>query len=298
MKETFIEGPRGKLWSCVFGEGNPGVPLLVIHGGPGFLSLTEEICGLSLRRPVYFYDQLGCGRSAPPDDPGNYTVEYYVRELASVRDSLGLAEVHLLGHSWGAMLAVEYLLRDNPRGVRSLVLAGPLLSAPRWAADQRKHLARMPEAVRRAVEKGEETKVFGPDYQEAMMAYYRKHVCRLDPWPEYLLEAFGKMNLEIYGRMWGESEFTVTGTLKDADLTGRLGDVRVPVLLVCGEHDEAPPVTVREFRDRFPDASLAVIPRSSHTPMLEEPGLFHAAVNSFLDDVEERNAALPPGRQT
>ncbi len=286
IKETFIQGPEGKIWTSVFGEGNPGVPLLVIHGGPGFLSVTEGVSELACRRPVYFYDQLGCGRSARPADPGNYTVEYYVGELVSVLNGLGLAEVHLLGHSWGAMLAMEYLLRENPPGVRSLVLAGPLLSAPRWAADQRKHLARMPEAVRRAVEKGEETKDFGPDYQAAMMAYYRRHVCRLDPWPGYLLEAFGRMNLEIYGRMWGQSEFTVTGTLKDADLTGRLGEIRIPVLLVCGEYDEAAPETVAEFRDRFPDASLAVIPGASHTPMLEEPELFRSAVNSYLEALE------------
>ncbi len=282
MKENFIQGPGGKIWTAVFGEGKAEIPLLVIHGGPGFLSLPEEVSELSRRRPVYFYDQLGCGRSSRPADPGNYTVEYYVRELAAVREILGLAEVHLLGHSWGAMLAAEYLLRGNPDGVRSLVLAGPLLSAPRWAADQRRHLARMPQEVRRAVRKSEETGDYGADYQEAMMTYYRKHVCRLDPWPGYLREAFGRMNLEIYGRMWGESEFTVTGTLKDADLTGRLGEIPIPVLLVGGEHDEAPPETVREFRDRFPDASLAVIPDASHTPMLEKPKIFRSVVNTFL----------------
>jgi proline iminopeptidase len=286
MKEILIEGPGGELWAGVFGEERPGIPLLVIHGGPGFLSLTEEVSELSRRRPVYFYDQLGCGRSSRPADPGDYTVEYYVRELAAVREILGLTEVHLLGHSWGAMLAAEYLLRENPDGVRSLVLAGPLLSAPRWAADQRRHLARMPREVRRAVRTAEKTGDYGPDYQEAMMTYYRKHVCRLDPWPGYLLEAFGRMNLEIYGRMWGESEFTVTGTLKDADLTGRLGEIPIPVLLVCGEHDEAPPETVSEFRDRFPDSSLAVIPGASHTPMLEKPESFRAAVNTFLKAVE------------
>ncbi len=286
MKETYIQGPGGKLWTAVFGEGKPGIPLLVLHGGPGIPSLTEEVSELARRRPVYFYDQLGCGRSSRPDDPGNYTLEYYVRELAAVRESLGLGEVHLLGHSWGAMLAAEYLLRNAPAGVKSLVLAGPLLSAPRWAADQRKLLARMPEAVRRAVEKGEETGDFGPDYQEAMMAYYRKHVCRLDPWPGCLLEALGRLNPEIYGRMWGKSEFTVTGTLKDADLTGRLGEIRVPVLLIGGEYDEAPPETLEEFRDLFPAAAVAVIPGASHTPMLEEPELFRAAVNSFLERVE------------
>ncbi len=282
MKENLIEGPGGKLWTGVFGEGKPGIPLLAVHGGPGFLSLTEGVSELSRRRPVYFYDQLGCGRSSRPDDPGYCTVEYYVRELASVRNSLGLGEVHLFGQSWGAMLAAEYLLREKPSGVRSLILADPLLSGPRWAADQRKLLSRMPEAVRRAVEKGEETGDFGPDYQEAMMAYYRKHVCRLDPWPECLREAFSKLNLEIYGRLWGESEFTVTGPLKDADLTDRLGEIRVPVLLLGGEYDEAPPETLEEFRDRFPDATLAVIPGASHTPMLEEPELFRAAVNEFL----------------
>ncbi len=286
LKETFIAGPGGKIWTGVFGPKKPGKPLLVLHGGPGFLTLTQGFSDLSRGRPVYFYDQLGCGRSHRPADSASYTVENYVRELAAVRETLGLAEVHILGHSWGAMLAVEYLLREKPRGVKSLVLAGPLLSSPRWEADQKKHLARMPAGVRRAVAEAEAAGNFGPEYQDAMMAYYRKHLCRLDPWPDCLLEAFGKMNQEIYAMMWGRSEFTVTGTLKKADLTGRLPEIRVPVLLTCGEHDEAAVETVRDFRDLLPDGAMAVIPRASHTHMLEEPEIFRIVVETFLKEAE------------
>ncbi|MFH1037574.1 MAG: proline iminopeptidase-family hydrolase [PVC group bacterium] len=286
-RETVIQGPGGKIWTCVFGKEKPGIPLLVLHGGPGFLSLTRELAELSTMRPVYFYDQLGCGRSERPAGMSKYTVDYYVRELAAVRKKLGLDKVHILGQSWGCMLAAEYILRERPRGVKSLILSGPLLSTPRWEADQRTNLSRMPEEVRRAVEEAEKVGEYGKEYQEAMMAYYKKHVCRLEPWPDYLTDALGKLNTDVYLTMWGPSEFTTTGTLRSADLTERLKEIQVPVLLICGEYDEAGVETVKHFRDLLPDGALAVIPRASHCHMLEQPEIFRAIVNAFLDDVEK-----------
>ena len=280
--EGYIDGPGGRIWYGTRNDDSPGIPLLVVHGGPGFLSMTDVVSDLADERPVYFYDQLGCGRSERPADKSFFTIEHYVAELAAVRAALGLREVHLLGQSWGCLLVAEYLLRERPEGVRSLTLSGPLLSAPLWEADQRAYLAALPAAQQAIVAEAERTGDFGDAYQEAMMDFYRRHICRLDPWPDLLLQALGQMNLDVYTTMWGPSEFTVTGTLKGHDLLPHLHEIAQPTLLLCGEHDEAAPATVQRYRDRLPQGSMAVLPHASHLHHLEQPDLFLAVVRDHL----------------
>ncbi|HOW57353.1 MAG TPA: proline iminopeptidase-family hydrolase [Smithellaceae bacterium] len=286
-EEKIINTPWGKIWTGVFGKNQPGIPLLVLHGGPGFSSVTEEIRELADTRPVYFYDQLGCGRSERPHDKSCYNVEQYVQELALIREKLSLREMHILAQSWGCMLAAEYYLRARPHGIISLTLSGTFLSTPLWEKDQRAHLARMPQDIQRVIEEAEQKSDFSGAYQEAMMAYYKKHVCRLDPWPDYLMEAFNRFNMDIYLTMWGPSEFTVTGTLKGADLTGRLPEINIPVLLVCGEYDEAGIKTVEYFRDLLPQGSMAVIPDASHIHAVEQPNIFRAILRSFWEKTKK-----------
>ena len=105
----------------------------MLHGGPGapsyYLNPLEKVAE---DRPVIFYDQLGAGRSDRPTDSTLSRVDRFVNELAQVRKALNLHEVHILGHSWGTMLAVDYML-TNPEGVQSLILASPALSVKRWS---------------------------------------------------------------------------------------------------------------------------------------------------------------------
>jgi proline iminopeptidase len=285
--ERYISTPHGRLWTECHGPDQSGTPVLVLHGGPGFLSLTPVIRDLSADRPVYFYDQSGCGRSDSPADPSLYSVEHYVAELGQVCEALGLSDVHLLAQSWGAMLAVEYLLRLRPARVRSLILSGPLLSVPLWERDQRRHVRGLPRRLQNRIAAAEASGCFdGDDYSSAMMAFYRRHVCRLDPWPAFLVDALGRMNLEAYLSMWGPSEFTTTGTLKGADLLPRLPEIRSPVLLVGGEHDEAAPDTLLTYRHALPRGEMAVLPNASHLHHLEQPVLFLALVRDFLNRVE------------
>ena len=99
------------------------MPLLCLHGGPGFShDYLEELGGLGDRRRVYFYDQLGCGKSDRPTDKSLWEVDRFVEEVATVREALGLERLHLYGSSWGGMLAMQYVLDRKPE-LESLVLA-------------------------------------------------------------------------------------------------------------------------------------------------------------------------------
>ena len=288
MKKSFINTKKGKIWYSVYGEHKKGTPLLVLHGGPGFLSMPEVIKNLSDRRPVYFYDQLGCGRSDRAANKSLYSVTNYTDELTEVRKQLGLKRVYLMGFSWGTMLACSYLLKKKPKGIKGLVLSGPYLSSPRWHADQRQNIDNLPPDLREAIEEGEKENNYGKKYKKAMMHYYQKHVCRLKPWPKYLQDAFSKFNTDVYLSMWGPSEFTITGTLKNYDLLPELDKIKQPVLLICGDHDEAGVKTVKDYQMAFKNASMAVLPDSSHIHHIENPKLFLQIARNFFKNTRRR----------
>lgn len=283
--ERYVDVPGGRVRTLTVNPQAPGIPLLVLHGGPGAShDYLRNLDALATERPVVFYDQLGCGSSSKPDDARLWTVSRAVEELATVRRALGLERVHLLGQSWGGALAGAYMLETGGPGVESLILCAPLLSTSRWINDQKSWLALMPGNLRAAVERAEASGAYdSPAYQEAMDVYYRRHLCRLSPWPESVNVTMERMNADIYTRMWGPSEFTATGLLKDFDLTPGLGRIKAPTLFVCGEFDEARPETMRFFSSMIPDSEVVVLQGASHMHHLERPDLFFEAVSRFLN---------------
>ncbi len=282
--EGFLDGRFGRIWYAVHGSGSPGIPLLILHGGPGVPhDYLEPLSALSDERPVIFYDQLGCGNSDRSGNPESRTLRYFVEELALVRAVLGLDRVHLLGQSWGCMLAAEYLLSCRPEGIAGVVFSAPCLSSPRFVADLRRYLEDMLDKVKRVIERCEEKGEYdNPQYEEAVTAFYRKHVCRLDPWPDCMVRALDKIGLEVYQDMWGPSEFTMIGILKDFDCTDRLGEIPAPALFTCGRFDEATPETTAFYRSRLPGSEMVVFEDASHEHHLEKEGEYLAEVRGFL----------------
>ncbi|HEY3277492.1 MAG TPA: proline iminopeptidase-family hydrolase [Syntrophorhabdaceae bacterium] len=170
MEEGFIKVPGGKVWFRIAGASASSLPLLVVHGGPGAPhDYLESLEALSAKRPVIFYDQLGCGNSETPEDLSLFTLSRFVEELSLLRKALGLTRLHILGQSWGSMLVVEYMLTRKPEGVASLVFSGPCLSAQRFITDQRQYLSAFPDSLRRIINRSEATGEFASQaYQDAM----------------------------------------------------------------------------------------------------------------------------------
>ncbi|MFQ5479535.1 MAG: proline iminopeptidase-family hydrolase, partial [Candidatus Binatia bacterium] len=268
VREGAVAVTGGNVWYKIVGADRPGVPLLVLHGGPGIPhDYMTPLEALADERPVVFYDQLGCGNSDRPADETLWTIERYVDELVRVREALHLDHVHILGHSWGSMLAVDYMLTRRPAGVVSLTLAGPPMSAERWFADQRVWLLELPRLTQEAIRDAEASGNFdSPEYQTAVAAFYNLHVCRLDPWPDFVQDALSpeKMGQDVYLYMWGPSEFTITGTLKDFERVDRLKEITTPTLLTCGHYDEATPAATEYYHRNMPGSEFAVIDNASH----------------------------------
>jgi len=284
-QEGYIEVPGGRVWYRSVGEG--GTPLLCLHGGPGFTHYyLEPLEALADRRQVIFYDQLGCGRSDRPEDVSLWTVDRFVEELAQVREALGLSRLHLFGSSWGGMLAMQYTLDRRPE-LESLILCGSPASMIRWVEDCDELLAAQPADVRRAIREHEEAGFTAcPEYQSAILGFYREHVCRLSPWPAGLERSFAEAGYSVYTTMNGPSEFTVTGTLKTWDIMDRLPEIQVPTLLVGGRHDECRPGHLEEMHRRIAASRLVIIEDASHLCFAEQPDEFTGLVNSYLDSRE------------
>jgi L-proline amide hydrolase len=123
-----------------------------------------------------------------------------------------------------------------------------------------------------------------PEYLEACQVFYRRHVCRLEEWPEPLLQAFACIDEDptVYHTMNGPSEFHVIGTLKNWDVKERLGEIRVPTLVVCGRYDEATPALLETLARGIAGAESHVFEDSSHVPFWEERDAFMSVVGDFL----------------
>jgi proline iminopeptidase len=285
-REGFVAVTGGRVWFEVVGSGD-AIPLLVLHGGPGYPhDYLEPLEALASERPVVFYDQLGCGKSDRPDDPGLWHVPRFVDEVGRVRAALGLDAIHLLGQSWGSMLATDYVL-SGAEGVRSLILASPPLSIPRWVENMTVLRRQLPAEVQAVYERHEATGMTDClEYQAAMLHFYKRHVCRLEPWPVCLERAIAGVGLPVYHAMWGPSEFFVTGNLLDYDRTDRLGVIGIPTLFTCGRFDEATPESTNWFASLVPGSELAIFERSAHSAHLEESEAYIERVRGFLRRAE------------
>jgi len=244
----------------------------------------EPLADLADERPVIFNDQLGCGNSYIPTDTSLWQVERFIVELETLRGNLKIDHCYLLGQSWGSMLAAAYLTQDIvPTGVEAVVFAGPALSAPRFINDTKTLVAALPPASRETISDCERSGDYeNPQYQAALQLFYSLHGCRI-PWPDYVLRALGKLGTAQYNYMWGPSEFTATGTLKSFDVTAKLAQIKLPVLLTCGEFDEATPAATGYYASLLPDARYIVYKNASHLHHGERREYYIADVRGFLN---------------
>ena len=278
----------GEVWYQTINGAAPRVALLCLHGGPGMPhDYLEPLAQLADQRPVIFYDQLGCGRSPASAGSPPWTVDRFLAELVSVRSHLGLDEVILFGNSWGGMLALRYVL-DRPAGVRGLILSSAPVSVTRWMEDAAKLRAALPASVQATLDSHERSGFFScPEYLGAVAEFYRRHLCRLTPWPDCLERTMAGLGAEVYEAMWGHSEFgPVTGALRTWEMAGRLPEVAIPTLVTVGRFDEASPAHMGQLAAGIPGAELAVFEHSSHLAFLEEQQPYLARLRSYLDRVD------------
>ena len=259
--------------------------ILLLNGGPGlpcdYLREAHSFLADHGFRVVIF-DQLGTGKSDRPTDKSLWTITRYVEEVETVRRGLGLGKVHLLGHSWGGWLAIEYALTHGQQ-LKSLMLEDTMADIPHAVAElNRLRGALGSETVAMMLRHEAQGTINHPEYMGAVTVLNYRHVCRLEEWPAPIKRSLDDWNMGPYVEMQGANEFVYTGNMKDWNRVPDLHRIRVPVLITVGQHDELTPACALRMKQHLPDAELKVFPNSSHMPFYEEPAAYDAALLDFL----------------
>lgn len=292
MQEGHVAVPGGKIWYQIYSnyENQTALPMIVLHGGPGTPhNYLLNLSGLNKYRTVIFYDQLGCGRSYIENaDKKLWVLQRFVSELQALTNALEINQFHLLGHSWGGSLAVEYTL-THPEKVKSLILASPVLSVPLWLQDTKRLLQQLPESTQQIINEHEQAGTTGSAEYQAAKNLFNDLLSRIRPDPANLTYSLSHSNREVYQTMWGPSEFTVTGNLKDFDRIDDLAKINIPILITCGRFDEASPQTMQKAQEKSKNSELIIFENSAHVAHLEEPDKYLGVVTNFLAGVEKLN---------
>jgi proline iminopeptidase len=269
-----------------------GQPAIVLHGGPDFdqAYLLPELDLLGDTLHLIYYDQRGRGRSAEHVRAEDVSLASDLDDLDKVRQHFGLNAPVLLGHSWGTVLALEYALRHPARAFR-LILMNP---APASAADvalfRKAYLQALGADMnrQRAIA---DSAAYQEGDPEAVAARYRIHFkpsfARADAY-EKLMErmraAFitqGKQGI-VEARAVEDRLMRDTWQVEGYDLLPKLRDLKIPTLIVAGDHDFIPGAIGEHIAAALPNARLVTIKSCGHFSYLECPDDVHRAIDGFI----------------
>ncbi|MFC6180769.1 proline iminopeptidase [Lactiplantibacillus daowaiensis] len=290
LKTGYVPFKQYQTYYRIVGDLTTGVtPLLLLHGGPGsthnyfesFDHFAEQT-----GRPIVMYDQLGCGESSRPTDPTLWQAATWVAELKNLREQLGLTKVHLLGQSWGGMLALIYLCEDHPEGVQSLILASTLASAKLWAQEQHRLIRALSAADQLAIAQAEISGDFTqPSYLMANDHFMTRHASGpITPSSPAFLRRAKHVGKLAYETAWGPNEYCPTGTLKDYDYTAKLSQLTLPTLVTSGVDDLCTPLIAKTMVDQLPNATWTLFAHSRHMAFIDESAAYFARLTAWFAD--------------
>ncbi len=285
----FISHKLGKTYYKVSNKNKKNTPLVFLHGGPGSgMQGNLPLLKLIKNRPVYLYDQLGCGKSSITNK-NKWNIDTFVTELDILIKKWGLDNFHLGGGSWGTTLALEYYLYNKNKNIKSLIFRSPMFSAKDWSDDAKYLISKMDSKNKKIIKYCHEIGATDSKvYKEAMFSYYLKHVLRDKIKLNQSFNSSKKTNLngkKIYQFMWGPSEFCAVGTLKKYNKVNKLNKIKVPTLFFCGRYDEARPETTKKYSQMVKKSKFKVLAGCSHVSMQENPKLVVKTMNNFLNKI-------------
>jgi proline iminopeptidase len=262
--------------------------IVCVHGGPGathdYLLPLTDLTGSGY--DVVMYDALGCGMSELPERTDLFTMEHDLKVLEDVRTGLGLGRIHLMGSSYGGLLVLAYATRHS-ENLRSLISTGGLVDVPFASSEMARLKSELPPEVRSTLKKHEDLGQFEhPEYLGAVMEFYKRHLCRLEPWPYPVRFSLDTISKPVYNTMNGPNEFTIIGNIKDIDFSADLPRIGVPTLLVHGKYDEVTPAVGERIHAKVPGSRLVILENSSHLGFWEERERYLELVSGFLKKVD------------
>lgn len=284
IQEGYLPFKGYRTYYRIVGECTDGKkPLLALHGGPGAAhDYLESLDALAENgRQVIYYDAIGCGKSVTPIMGEDFwSAELFEEELVMVREALGLDDIHLLGQSWGGMLAMQYATH-LPKGIRSMIVASSPSSIPAYLEELATLRSWLPEDMAQALIQADVDGDYErPEVVAASDEFYRRHVIGI-PAPDYVARSLSQMG-EQYMVMQGASEFVVTGKLKDWDITDDLQKITIPTLLTSGSCDEMTPYMVKMVYDRIPNCKWELFQGGTHLCHVELQEKYNEVIEEFM----------------
>ena len=271
IQDGYLDFLDYKTYYRIAKSDNDSTPLLLLHGGPGSThNYFELLDSLSKDRDVISYDQLGCGNSYIENHSELWTLETWMKELENVIHQLNLSSYHLLGQSWGGMLAIAYAIEKKPIGLRSLILSSTLPSSKLWESEQRRMITFLPDFEQDAIHNALRSSDWkDTSYLQATDHYMKLHCSDIQPTDPDCLTRPKKSGAESYMTAWGPNEYTPIGTLKDFDYTDRLHEITVPTLIINGTNDLCTPYIAKTMYDRIPNAKWELFQNARHMVFAE-----------------------------
>lgn len=291
MLKTKLRDKEKDTYVRIVGSQYKKTPILFLHGGPGSTHNSFEVLDDFSdydSRPIIMYDQYGCGLSSLglENDSSLYNKETWVDELIQVREQLKLDKVHIMGHSWGGMLAIIYMCDYNPKGVLSLTLSSTLASASLWDKETHRLLKYLNPEDQAAIKEAERTNDYSSkDFEVANINYMKMFVKNLDEMkevPECLTRE--KKTSPSYVTAWGPSEFKPLGNLKDYEYLDKLKNIKSKVMILSGSDDESTPIQNKAMYDRMTcDKEWHIIYNARHSTYIEQKEVYEECLKNFID---------------
>ena len=288
ITEGYMPYLGGQTYYRIVGECKNGKkPLLLMHGGPGsthnYFEVLDSLADTG--RAIISYDQIGCGNSYMDGCPELWCPKTWDEELIALRRHLGLDELHLLGQSWGGMLAIEYMCDYKPEGVRSVILSSAHSSSSLWAHEQHRRIAFLPQEDQDAIAKAEATGDFStPEYLRAnerfMLRYAAGEVTEDSP---ECLRRPKKAGTEAYLYGWGPNEYTPTGSLGSWEYTDKLHTIKAPALVISGTNDLCSPLVAKTMYDNIPDSRWELFDGCRHMCFVEANEKYCRLLNEWME---------------
>ena len=286
VREGYVDGAGAAIYFKTLGR---GVPLLLLHGGPGadhsdFLPALQP---LARRHQLVLIDERGSGRSERLRDPKGYTLNHMVKDIECVRQHLKLAQLVVLGHSFGGILAQAYAVR-HPKRILGLVLAGAGSSARCIDRDFRNLRKRLPGRLRARLVRQEKFGIFQAngaytkEYAAASAEALAPYMYAKTPPPRF--QQPPDLGMEVLREMWvRRSDFHIDGNLKGFDFTQSLSRVKAPSLVVIGDRDLVSTATADVSRASLPRATLVVMAECAHMMYIDQTARFNRLLEEFLN---------------
>ena len=262
-------------------------PVVLLHGGPGsthnYFEVLDPLADEGIQ--LIMYDQLGCGLSYVDGHPELWKMETWVEELSYLTAHLHLSHFHLLGQSFGGMLALAWTLERGAKGLRSLILSSTLSSSALWGEEQHKQIKRLSLEDQEAIADAEATGDFASSRAQEATAHFMERFCAGpvgEDNPECLRRKSRKGS-ESYLVAWGPNEFTPSGTLKDFDVTARLGEIQVPALVLHGSCDLCTDRVAQVLTEGIPKTRLHRFEGARHSCFVERNEAYCDVLRQWLE---------------